>query len=62
MTAQTVKMFGVEPVVALLSYNNFGSSPFPQAKKVSQAVQLFAPDVPQPYCRWPCSIGLCPQQ
>ena len=38
MTAQTVKMFGVEPIVALLSYNNFGSSPFPQAKKVSEAV------------------------
>ena len=38
MTAQTVKMFGVEPVVALLSYNNFGSSNFPQAKKVSEAV------------------------
>jgi len=38
MTAQTVKLFGVEPVVALLSYNNFGSSLFPQAKKVSQAV------------------------
>lgn len=39
MTAQTVSMFGVEPVVALLSYNNFGSSSFPQAKKVSQAVE-----------------------
>jgi malate dehydrogenase (oxaloacetate-decarboxylating)(NADP+) len=38
MTSQTVKMFGAEPVVALLSYNNFGSSPFPKAKKVSQAV------------------------
>tara|TARA_E500000075_G_scaffold47598_1_gene42950 strand:- start:4643 stop:6655 length:2013 start_codon:yes stop_codon:yes gene_type:complete len=38
MTAQVVKMFGVDPVVALLSYNNFGSSPFPQAKKVAQAV------------------------
>ena len=38
MTAQTVKMFGLKPVVALLSYNNFGSSPYPQAKKVSQAV------------------------
>ena len=38
MTVQTVKMFGVEPVVALLSFNNFGSSPFPQAKKVSKAV------------------------
>lgn len=38
MTSQVVKMFGVDPVVALLSYNNFGSSPFPQAKKVAQAV------------------------
>ena len=38
MTAQTVKIFGLEPVLALLSYNNFGSSSFPQAKKVSQAV------------------------
>lgn len=38
MTAQVVKMFGVDPVVALLSYNNFGSSPFPQAKKVAQGV------------------------
>ena len=38
MTAQVLKMFGVDPVVALLSYNNFGSSPFPQAKKVAQAV------------------------
>ena len=36
--AQTAKMFGVEPIIALLSYNNFGSSPFPQAKKVSEAV------------------------
>ena len=38
MTAQTVKLFGIEPVIALLSYNNFGSSPFLEAKKVSQAV------------------------
>ena len=38
MTAQTVKIFGLEPVLALLSYNNFGSSSFPQAKKVSEAV------------------------
>jgi len=39
MTAQTVKFFGVEPVVAMLSYNNFGSSPFPEAKKVTKAVK-----------------------
>ena len=40
MTSQAVKLFGVEPVIALLSYNNFGSSPFPEAKKVSEAVEL----------------------
>ena len=39
MTSQAVKLFGVEPVIALLSYNNFGSSPFPEAKKVSEAVE-----------------------
>ena len=38
MTAQTVKLFGIEPVIALLSYNNFGDSPFLEAKKVSEAV------------------------
>ena len=38
MTSQAVKLFGVEPVIALLSYNNFGSSPFLEAKKVSEPV------------------------
>ena len=32
LTSQAVKLFGVEPVIALLSYNNFGSSSFPEAK------------------------------
>jgi malate dehydrogenase (oxaloacetate-decarboxylating)(NADP+) len=26
MTAKTVKMFGVEPVMAMVSFSNFGSS------------------------------------
>ena len=39
MTSQAVKLFGIEPIIALLSYNNFGSSPFPEAKKVSEAVE-----------------------
>ena len=38
MTAKTVEIFGIKPVLALLSFNNFGSSPLPQAKKVSEAV------------------------
>lgn len=38
MTAETVKMFGIEPVIAMMSYANFGSSKAPQARKVRDAV------------------------
>ncbi len=38
MTALTVKMFGLEPNIAMLSYSNFGSSEHENAKKVSEAV------------------------
>lgn len=38
MTATTVKMFGIEPVVAMISFSNFGSSQHPNAKKVREAV------------------------
>jgi malate dehydrogenase (oxaloacetate-decarboxylating)(NADP+) len=40
MTGKIAKLFGLEPVMALLSFSNFGSSRFPQAKKVSDAVAL----------------------
>jgi len=40
MTGYTAKLFGIEPVIAMLSFSNFGSSRFPQAKKVSQAVSI----------------------
>jgi malate dehydrogenase (oxaloacetate-decarboxylating)(NADP+) len=40
MTAKTAELFGLEPIVALLSFSNFGSSRFPQAKKVSEAVAM----------------------
>ncbi len=40
MTASTVKMFGMEPVVAMLSYANFGSSNNPRVTKVSDAVRF----------------------
>lgn len=39
MTAKTVKMFGIEPVIAMASYSNFGSSRYPQATKVKEAVE-----------------------
>ncbi len=38
MTAYVVRMFGFEPVIAMLSYTNFGSSGSPRASKVKEAV------------------------
>ena len=39
-TARVVKNLGIEPVIAILSYSNFGSSDFEEAKKVSKAVEI----------------------
>ena len=39
-TARVVKNLGIEPVIAILSYSNFGSSDFDDAKKVSKAVEI----------------------
>jgi len=38
MTEKTVRMFGVEPVIAMVSYSNFGSSENESATKVREAV------------------------
>ncbi|UAB84796.1 NADP-dependent malic enzyme [Zunongwangia sp. SCSIO 43204] len=38
LTAGVVKLFGLEPVMAMLSYANFGSSNHPEARKVKDAV------------------------
>ncbi|WGK65569.1 NADP-dependent malic enzyme [Croceiramulus getboli] len=38
MTARTVRMFGLEPVIAMMSYSNFGSSKHEKANKVRDAV------------------------
>jgi len=40
MTNYTMKMFGIKPVIAMISYANFGSSKNPQAKKVREAVEF----------------------
>ena len=40
MTSQTVRSFGIEPVVAMLSHSNFGTNTEPLASKVSQAVEI----------------------
>ncbi|MFT5846548.1 MAG: malate dehydrogenase (oxaloacetate-decarboxylating)(NADP+) [Psychroserpens sp.] len=39
MTAKVVKMFGMEPVMAMTSYSNFGSSKNQTAVKVREAVE-----------------------
>jgi malate dehydrogenase (oxaloacetate-decarboxylating)(NADP+) len=39
MTAKVVRMFGMEPVMAMTSYSNFGSSKDQTATKVREAVQ-----------------------
>lgn len=38
MTAKTVKLFGMEPVIAMVSFSNFGSSGDQSAEKVREAV------------------------
>ncbi|MBP0904649.1 NADP-dependent malic enzyme [Mariniflexile gromovii] len=38
MTSQVVKMFGMDPVMAMISYSNFGSSSNENASKVRDAV------------------------
>ncbi len=40
MTSEVVKMFGLEPVIAMISYSNFGSSDNPRAAKVREAVSF----------------------
>ena len=40
MTNHTMKMFGIEPVLAMISYANFGSSNDPRATKVREAVDI----------------------
>ena len=40
MTNYTVKMFGLKPAIAMISYANFGSSKDPHALKVREAVRM----------------------
>ncbi|RTY76659.1 NADP-dependent malic enzyme [Flavobacterium bomense] len=47
MTAKTARMFGVEPVIAMISYSNFGSSSNESATKVRQAVAYLHENHPE---------------
>ncbi|MBU2526183.1 MAG: NADP-dependent malic enzyme [Bacteroidetes bacterium] len=46
MTARVVKMFGIEPVMAMVSFSNFGSSKHKNATKVAEAVSLLHENYP----------------
>ena len=46
MTGHMAGLFGIEPIIALLSFSNFGSSRFSQAKKVSEAVSILHRSTP----------------
>lgn len=46
-TANVAATFGYDPVLALLSYANFGSSSHPNAKKVREAVRILHETNPQ---------------
>ena len=47
MTAETVRMFGMEPNIAMLSYSNFGSSNHAMALKVNHAVKFLHRNFPE---------------
>ena len=46
MTAKTAKMFGIEPVIAMISFSNFGSSTNQSAIKVREAVDYLHKNYP----------------
>ncbi|TDS63593.1 NADP-dependent malic enzyme [Myroides indicus] len=47
MTEKTVRMFGMEPVIAMLSYSNFGSGTNDSPKKMREAVCILHEQYPE---------------
>jgi malate dehydrogenase (oxaloacetate-decarboxylating)(NADP+) len=47
MTAKTVRMFGMEPIIAMISFSNFGSSSNPSTNKVRDAVKFLHENHPE---------------
>lgn len=47
MTAHTVRMFGMEPVIAMIGFSNFGSSTSEKSKKVQEAVAYLHKNHPE---------------
>jgi malate dehydrogenase (oxaloacetate-decarboxylating)(NADP+) len=47
LAAETVRRFGIEPVVAMISFSSFGGSPHPRSDMVRRAVELVRVEDPQ---------------
>jgi len=47
MTAKMARMFGIEPVIAMISFSNFGSSNNPSTNKVREAVKFLHENHPE---------------
>ena len=47
MTAKAAKIFGIEPVIAMISFSNFGSSVNDSASKVREAVEYLHSNHPE---------------
>lgn len=47
LTSDTVTEFDITPRVAMLSFSNFGSAPYPESIKVAQAVKLVKKQKPE---------------
>ncbi len=47
MSAKTVRRFGIEPVIAMLSYSNFGTDDGPRSVKVAKAVEILHEKYPE---------------
>ncbi|WP_207462601.1 NADP-dependent malic enzyme [Azospirillum sp. SYSU D00513] len=47
LATEQVRRFGIEPKVALLSHSNFGSGTTPSARKMRQAYEIIAREMPE---------------
>ena len=47
MTSRVIKMFGLKPVLAMVSYSNFGSSEYEKASKIREAVAMLHRNYPE---------------